>query len=84
MSSIKPLKRTKEILETLYPGEDINKILGDLKGILSRYENNETILAKRKKYDDHKLLNEDDAILITYADTIQEQGENRSKPFTGF
>jgi len=48
VSSIKLLNYMKEVLKILYPGEDVNKILGDLKSILSKYENNETILAKRR------------------------------------
>ena len=75
MSSIKLLNHMKEVLKILYPGEDVNKIFGDLKSIMSKYENNETILAKRKKYNDQIVLNEDDAILITYADSIQKKGE---------
>ncbi len=35
MSSIKLLNHMKEVLKILYPGEDVNKILGDLKSILS-------------------------------------------------
>ncbi len=75
VSSIKLLNYMKEVLKILYPGEDVNKILGDLKSILSKYENNETILAKRKKYNDQIVLNEDDAVLITYADSIRKKGE---------
>jgi len=84
VSSIKLLNYMKEVLKILYPGEDVNKILGDLKSILSKYENNETILAKRKKYNDQIVLNEDDAVLITYADSIRKKGKNRSVHFTGF
>ena len=75
MSSIKTLNHINDVLGILYPGEDVQKIFGNLKNILARYENNETILAKRKKYDDRMVLNEDDAILITYANSIIKEGE---------
>ena len=75
MSSTEFLNHMKKIMKILYPGADVNKILGDLKSILSKYENNETIIAKRKKYNDQIVLCEDDAILITYADSIRKKEE---------
>ncbi|MBU0990142.1 MAG: sugar phosphorylase [Proteobacteria bacterium] len=67
--------RMREILGMLYPEEDVDKTFKDIERIIERYENNGTILDKRKKYDDKIVLNEDDAILITYADSIREEGE---------
>jgi len=68
----------RDILGKLYPEKDVDRILGSMGRIVERYENHETILEKRKKYDDRIVLSEDDAILITYADTICAEGE---KPF---
>ena len=75
MSSNELLNRMEEILEMLYPEEDVNKILDDIKTIIERYKKSETILEKRKKYEDQIVLNEDDVLLITYADSIHKQGE---------
>jgi len=63
------------ILGELYPGEDVGRILDLMDPIVETYRHHETILDKRKKYDDKVVLNEDDAILITYADTIRSKGE---------
>ena len=67
--------RMRDILTKLYPEKDVDRVLGSMGRIVERYENHETILEKRKKYDDRIVLNEDDAILITYADTIRAEGE---------
>ncbi len=67
--------RMRNILGKLYPGEDVERILGRMGRIIERYRNHETILEKRKKYADRIVLSEDDAILITYADTIRAKGE---------
>jgi len=65
----------KDILETLYPKGDVERILGSMGRIIERYQHDEIILEKRKKYGDRIALSEDDAILITYADTIRAKGE---------
>jgi glycosidase len=75
MSAVDLFARMGEILATLYPGEDVEKLLDNMKEVMDRYKENEVILEKRRKYDDHISLNEDDAILITYADSIRRKGE---------
>ena len=41
------------------------------------YGDNEVIIAKRKQYHDRFELNERDAILITYADTLNREEKSR-------
>jgi glycosidase len=65
----------KDILGKLYPGKDMDRILNRMDQIVETYQHDETILDKRRKYGDRVVLNEDDAILITYADTIRARGE---------
>jgi len=74
----------RDILGKLYPEKDVDRILGSMGRIVERYENHETILEKRKKYDDRIVLSEDDAILITYADTIRTEGEKPLRTLHGF
>ena len=64
-----------DILGKLYPGKDVDRILARMIRTVERYQNDETILEKRKKYGDRIVLSEDDAILITYADVIRAKGE---------
>ena len=68
-------KHMKDILEKLYPEGDVASILDRVVRTVERYQDHEVILEKRKKYGDRIALNEDDAILITYADTIRTEGE---------
>ena len=70
--------RMRDILGELYPGEEVDRLLDLMDPILETYKHHETILDKRKKYDDRVVLNEDDAILITYADTIRSKGERET------
>lgn len=75
MSSDDVLERLKCILNDIYPKENMEKAFQELKDLMDEYGSNETILEKRRKYDDQIVLNEDDAILITYADSISKDGE---------
>lgn len=75
MSSTDTLKHIKEILRFFYPREDADKTFQVLKDLMDRYSRNKTILEKRKKYGDQVVLNEKDAFLITYADTIYNERE---------
>jgi len=68
-------RHMRDILGKLYPDENVDRILDRMGPILEAYQHHETILEKRKKYGDRVVLNEDDAILITYADTIRAKGE---------
>ncbi len=65
----------RDILEKLYPQEDVGPILDRVVQTVETYQHHEVILEKRKKYGDRIVLNEDDAILITYADTVRAEGE---------
>ncbi len=75
---IEPLNRVlnhiKRLLRLIY-GEDSSGFLMRLKDLMDLYKDNRLISAKRRKYRDLELLSEKDAILITYADAIQREGE---------
>ena len=75
MSSAEALTNIRSVLGDIYPAEHADNIFQDLKDLMDKYGENETIFEKRKKYDDQIVLNEDDAILITYADNIIRKGE---------
>ena len=74
----------RDILEKLYPQKAVDPILDRVVRTVETYQHHEIILEKRKKYGDRIVLNEDDAILITYADTVRAKGKNPSGPYTGF
>ena len=73
MSPVKTLKHIKDILTLIYSKEKANRIFGDLKNLMDVYGRSDIIRKKRKKYNDTVLLNEKDAVLITYPDTIYEE-----------
>ena len=75
MSSVEILKYIKHILRVIYSKETASEVFGDLKNLMDVYGRTEVIKEKRKKYNDRVLLNEKDAVLITYPDTIYEEGE---------
>jgi sucrose phosphorylase len=75
MPSIEILKYIKDILRVIYSKETASEVFGDLKNLMDVYGRAEVIKEKRKKYNDRVLLNEKDAVLITYPDTIYEEGE---------
>jgi glycosidase len=75
MSSASLLKRTKDLLNLIYSKEACDVVFPELKNLMDLYRRNEVILEKRTKYNDRVHLDEKDAILITYGDTIYKQGE---------
>lgn len=75
MPSVEILKYIKHILRVIYSKETASEVFGDLKNLMDVYGKTEVIKEKRKKYNDRVLLNEKDAILITYPDTIYKKGE---------
>jgi len=77
------LDRIREILQILYPWQDTDRIFRDLRRIVDRYENSPVIREKRRRYDDRVMLSEEDATLITYADSILEDGERPGGSGTG-
>jgi len=76
MPSVEILKYIKHILRVIYSKESASEVFGDLKNLMDVYARTEVIKEKRKKYNDKVLLNEKDAILITYPDTIYKNGES--------
>jgi len=75
MPSVKILKYIKQILTVIYSKETASEVFGDLKNLMDVYGRAEVVKEKRKKYNDRVLLNEKDAVLITYPDTIYEERE---------
>ena len=75
MSPVKTLKHIKNILTLIYSREKANRIFGDLKNLMDVHGRSDIIRKKRKKYNNRVLLNEKDAVLITYPDTIYKEGE---------
>jgi len=76
MPSAETLKYIKHILRIIYSKESANQVFGELKNLMDVYARTEVINKKRKKYDDRVVINEKDAFLITYPDTIYKNGES--------
>ena len=75
MDDMKFKNQMKEILEVLYPDENGSSLIERVFDTLLPYKTNRVILEKRKKYSDKISLSEEDSILMTYGDTIFENGE---------
>ncbi|HDY70278.1 MAG TPA: hypothetical protein ENH50_01280 [Nitrospirae bacterium] len=75
MSRISILKHIKDILRLIYSKETAHELSDSLKTLMDAYVESELIVEKRKKYDNHVVLNEKDAVLITYPDTIYSTDE---------
>jgi glycosidase len=69
------LRHIKQILRLIYSKEASEKLLARLKNLMDAYREDGLISAKRKEYEQRDLLNEKDAILITYANTIYREEE---------
>jgi len=68
-------QQMKEILDILYPGKDVDLILGRITRAVEKYITHPVLVKKRKTYEDRIVLSEEDAVLITYADSISKTGE---------
>ena len=75
MSPVKTLKYIKSILTVIYSRETANRIFRELKNMIDVHGRSDIIRKKREKYNDRVLLNEKDAVIITYPDTIYKEGE---------
>jgi len=75
MSPVNTLKHLKNILTVIYSRETANRIFRDLKNMIDVHGRSNIIKKKRDTYNDRVLLNEKDAFLITYPDTIYKDGE---------
>jgi len=84
MSSTDLVQRIKQILRIIYSKEEAGYAFRDLKNLMDLYGRNETIIAKRKKYNDRVVLTERDVILITYADTIYNSEEKPLRTLSRF
>jgi glycosidase len=68
-------KQMKDILQVLYPEENLNEILERITRIVETHQSDKLIIEKRRQYGDKIVLGEDDAILITYPDSLRKTGE---------
>jgi glycosidase len=68
-------QQMEEILDILYPDKDVGLILNRITQTVEKYQTHPEIVKKRKVYEDRIVLSEDDAVLITYADSIFKEGE---------
>jgi len=84
MASKKPLERIQNILASLYSSEVAEDLFVSLKGLMDFYGTNEIITDKRARYDDQLILNEKDAFLITYGNTIWNEKEKPLKTLRRF
>lgn len=76
MPTVPILEHIKQILTIIYSKEETDVIFEELKNLMDAYANAQIINNKRKKYNNRVSLNERDAILITYPDTISKDGES--------
>ena len=76
MFSAETLKHIKHILRIIYSKESANQVFRELKNLMDVYARTKVINEKRKKYNDRILINEKNAFLITYPDTIYKNGES--------
>jgi glucosylglycerate phosphorylase len=84
MASEKPLERIKNVLESLYSSEVAENLFVSLKGLMDFYGTNGIIAGKRARYEDQLILNEKDAFLITYGNTIWNEKEKPLKTLRRF
>jgi glycosidase len=84
MPSTDILKRIKQILRIIYSKEEAGDTFRGLKNLMDLHGRNETIIARRKKYNDQVALTERDVILITYADTIYSGQEKPLRTLSRF
>jgi sucrose phosphorylase len=68
-------QQMEEILDILYPDKNVGMILSRIIRAVEKYQTHPEIVKKRKAYKDRIVLSEDDAVLITYADSIFKEGE---------
>jgi len=75
MSSMHVLKRIRQLLGMVYSRAEVDEIFGHLMNLTAVYGRSESIRERRRKYQDKVVLNEQDSILIAYADTVSREGE---------
>ena len=75
MSSAGILKRIKQIVRVIYSKDEAADFCEKLKNLMDLYGRSPAILRRRRKYEDRVVLDEKDAVLITYPDTIYSKDE---------
>jgi|TARA_B100001964_G_C14234330_1_gene601667 sucrose phosphorylase len=83
-SDRKNLAKIRKKIAYLYPNKDTDKIILKLKSTMDYYRKNNIVRAKRKKYNSKISLTNKDVILITYGDTIRQEGEKPLKTLHKF
>jgi glycosidase len=69
------LKRIKQIVRIIYSKDEAADFCKKLKNLMDLYGRSPAIIQRRKKYEDRVVLDEKDAVLITYPDTIYREDE---------
>jgi hypothetical protein len=75
MPSKSILERLKAILRVIYSQREAEGLSRELKNLMGLYGRSPAIMQRRRKYEDRVILDENDAVLITYRDTIYKEGE---------
>ena len=75
MDDMRFKKQLKEILGVLYPNEKTGALIERIIDVINPSKTNSVILEKRKKYRNKISLSEEDSILMTYGDSLYEEGE---------
>lgn len=75
MSSAGILKHIKQIVRVIYSKDEAADFCKKLKNLMDLYGRSPAILQRRRKYEDRVVLDEKDAVLITYPDTIYREDE---------
>jgi sucrose phosphorylase len=75
MSSAGILKHIKQIVRVIYSKDETGDFCKKLKNLMDLYGRSPAISQRRRKYEDRVVLNEKDAVLITYPHTIYGEDE---------
>ena len=75
MSRTTILKRIKQIVRLVYSVEEADSIFEVIKNLMDSYGISPAIAEKRKRYGHNAIVDEKDAFLITYPDTVYRDDE---------
>jgi sucrose phosphorylase len=78
------LKRIRQIVTVIYSKEEAADFCRKLKNLMDLYGKSPAIAERRRNYKDRVVLNENDAVLITYPDTIYREDEKPLKTLRRF
>ena len=84
MPSQDVLKRIKQIATVIYSKDEAADFCRNVKNLMDLYGKSPAIRQRRGKYEDRVVLDEKDAVLITYPDTICRENEKPLKTLRRF